>query len=184
MMTKNTRDGVDVTYYLLGCGHTAEVYGPQGATTGSAWCGECEMAETVRGLAQMCEDCGTGPFFHVAGRDYPELCQDCVRPRKRDEGWMRDNLHAVWVDHEDRQRDVMVAILHIYAEVDGVLGEVGNYPLDRLYGADEAVAGWARLNRFEGVERVTKVVQAFGKDGREHYGVKVTSSDDLGPILS
>lgn len=38
---------IETTNYLLDCGHTADVYGPCGATTGRAWCSECGCSAAV-----------------------------------------------------------------------------------------------------------------------------------------
>lgn len=46
---------VPMTTYLLTCGHTADVPGPHGATSGRAWCDTCnEGAHVVREVDQ-CE---------------------------------------------------------------------------------------------------------------------------------
>lgn len=41
---------------------------------------------------QHCTTCGTGPFFHVATRQHPELCIECSADADRlVNGWTPEN---------------------------------------------------------------------------------------------
>lgn len=72
----------ETTYYLLECGHDAEVPGPWGAVTGRAWCATCNESSPAyeAGEWRRCDGCGLiepgGMQPDQDGRGYSSCCWD------------------------------------------------------------------------------------------------------------